>query len=610
VKLFVYHTPELLPQQGRPQCAIAIDVLRASTTITTALNSGAEAIQVFSDIDELFAASEAFPEEKRLRAGERGGRKVAKCDLGNSPLDCTPEKVEGKRLFLSTTNGTRCLESVQKISTVIVAALINRQAVVNYLLKKKPGKVWLVGSGWEGDYSLEDTICAGAIADGVLEQSKSSLSKLAGNDELIAAVALYRQWKGQLQEVMALSSHGQRLNRLRGQKDIAYCCELDTVDLLPVQKQPGLLVVRQLGFFEQLFSGRLFGGGEKKKPQMKVLKDAAVKDKTQALLLPAGAGQEKKATQKPEAEKSAKPTDQRSQQKGKATAPPKTSAASTDAQLKAGARKALKPSGSAPQAMAKASNGKVEKAEQAKQAEVEKAKAEAAAKAEQAKQAAAEKAKAEAKLKAEAEKAKAEQAKAEKAKAEAEKAKAEAKVKAEAEKAKAEQAKAEKAKAEAEKAKAEQAKAASAKVEPVKSEPAAVKTEVRAAELAKAEPVKAESVKTEAKTEGTKAEPVQPTAGKSPSATSTAAASPSSEKPSSTDQQRVGSGAQDGAQEQQVKPATAAQSSDAKPAVAQSNAEEKIQKPQDQPEAKEAEQETFKLPTLKGFTDRLSRLGQ
>ncbi|MGB7415863.1 MAG: 2-phosphosulfolactate phosphatase family protein [Thermosynechococcaceae cyanobacterium] len=330
MKLFVYHTPELLPQKSLPQCAVAIDVLRATTTIATALNSGAEAIQVFSDIDELFAVSEAFPEEKRLRAGERGGRKVPNCDLGNSPLDCTPERVEGKRLFLSTTNGTRCLEGIQKSSTVIVAALVNRQAVVDYLLRKKPGKVWLVGSGWQGDYSLEDTICAGAIADGILEQSRISLSKLAGNDELIAAVALYRQWKDQLQELMALSSHGQRLLRLRGQKDIAYCCDLDLIDILPIQKEKGILVARQPGFFEKLFFGGLFGSG-KKKPKQKQLKNAAVKDevvKDAPKALPATKApvKEKKVTQRQKSEPVAKGNGQLTASQASTSAQPKAAA--------------------------------------------------------------------------------------------------------------------------------------------------------------------------------------------------------------------------------------------------------------------------------------------
>ncbi len=243
MKLFVYHTPELIPSSPLPDCAIAIDVLRATTTIATALHAGAASIQVFSDIDELFRVSDACPAERRLRAGERGGRKLEQCDLGNSPLDCTPETVKDKRIFLSTTNGTRCLESIQESATVLVAALVNRQSVVDYLLKEEPATVWLVGSGWQGEYSLEDTICAGAVAAGILEQSAHALGELSGNDELIASLALYRHWQSQLPELLAHSSHGQRLLGLDGHEDMAYCSALDVIDVLPMQKQKGILAL-------------------------------------------------------------------------------------------------------------------------------------------------------------------------------------------------------------------------------------------------------------------------------------------------------------------------------------------------------------------------------
>jgi 2-phosphosulfolactate phosphatase len=73
VKIFIYHTPELTPASDFPDCAIAVDVLRATSTMATALSVGAEAIQVFSDLNELFRISENWPADKRLRAGERGG---------------------------------------------------------------------------------------------------------------------------------------------------------------------------------------------------------------------------------------------------------------------------------------------------------------------------------------------------------------------------------------------------------------------------------------------------------------------------------------------------------------------------------------------------------
>ena len=238
MKLFVYHTPESTPEDSLPDCAVVIDVLRATTTIATVLNSGAEAVQTFSDIDKLMHVSQQWLPEKRIRAGERGGAKVEGFDLGNSPLDCTSDTVAHKRFFLTTTNGTRALQRVEKSPTVITAAMINRQSAVNYLLKTQPETVWLVGSGWEGGYSLEDTVCAGAIADTLLKDETIEV----GNDEVIAATALYRQWQDNLLEMFHRSSHGQRLLRLNCHEDLQYCAKSDIMEILPIQKEPGVLV--------------------------------------------------------------------------------------------------------------------------------------------------------------------------------------------------------------------------------------------------------------------------------------------------------------------------------------------------------------------------------
>jgi len=242
VKLFIYHTPELTPTDHLPDCAIAIDVLRATTTISTALDAGAEAIQVFSDMEKLMQVSEEWLPEKRLRAGERGGATVAGCDLGNSPLDCTPERVQGRRLFISTTNGTRALQRVQDAPVVLAAALVNRKAVVEYILAQQPETIWLVGSGWEGSYSLEDTVCAGAIAHSLLAQLDCPLEELVGNDEVVGAIALYAQWKDQLLAMFHQASHGKRLLRLGVVEDLKYCAQTDTLDVLPIQKEPGVLI--------------------------------------------------------------------------------------------------------------------------------------------------------------------------------------------------------------------------------------------------------------------------------------------------------------------------------------------------------------------------------
>jgi 2-phosphosulfolactate phosphatase len=244
VKISIFHTPELTPADSLPSCAIAVDVLRATTTMATALAAGAEAVQVFSSMEELLQVSEQWPAEKRLRAGERGGAKVAGCDLGNSPLDCTADVVGGRRLFISTTNGTRCLSRIQEAATVLTAALINRAAVVNYLLSQRPESVWIVGSGWEGSFSLEDTVCAGAIVHQLssqLAEKGHPLDSLADNDEVYSAVALYSQWQNDLLGLLQHATHGQRLLRLDCFDDLKYCAQTDVLDALPRQAEAGVL---------------------------------------------------------------------------------------------------------------------------------------------------------------------------------------------------------------------------------------------------------------------------------------------------------------------------------------------------------------------------------
>jgi 2-phosphosulfolactate phosphatase len=245
MKLSIFHTPELTPATDIADCAIAVDVLRATSTMVTALAAGAEAVQAFSDLDELIQVSEHWDPEKRIRAGERGGAHVEGFDFGNSPLDCTTEKVKGKRFFISTTNGTRTLQRIQDSSIVLAAALINRQAIVDYILEHQPQTVWIVGSGWEGSFALEDTVCAGAIVDQLTTQLGCTLADLAANDEVVGAVSLYQQWRDRLLELFHHASHGKRLLRLDCNDDLKYCSQLDILGTVPVQREPGVLIVEK-----------------------------------------------------------------------------------------------------------------------------------------------------------------------------------------------------------------------------------------------------------------------------------------------------------------------------------------------------------------------------
>ncbi len=98
-----------------------------------------------------------------------------------------------------------------------------------------------MGSGWEGTYSLEDTVCAGAIFHGLIVATGKTFKDLAGNDAAIASVSLYLQWQDQLLDLMHYASHGQRLLKLHNEADLKYCAQLDILDVVPVQRELGVL---------------------------------------------------------------------------------------------------------------------------------------------------------------------------------------------------------------------------------------------------------------------------------------------------------------------------------------------------------------------------------
>jgi 2-phosphosulfolactate phosphatase len=248
VQISYFHTSEAVPPvqpvaEGGPDAAVVIDVLRATTTIAWSLENGAEAIQAFADLDSLEAAAAAWPADQRLKAGERGGQRVEGYDLGNSPLAVTHERVGGKRIFISTTNGTRSLVAVREVPLLLTACLPNRTAVARRLIERDARVVWIVGSGWEGDYSLEDSLAAGAVASAAMELAVAPHRGVScGNDEMLAALALWQQWRHDTETCLRAASHGQRLIRLGDHDaDFACCAAVDSLTIVPVQAEPGVL---------------------------------------------------------------------------------------------------------------------------------------------------------------------------------------------------------------------------------------------------------------------------------------------------------------------------------------------------------------------------------
>ncbi len=240
LQLSYFHVPAEMGDEVQPKAAVVIDVLRATTTIGWALKNGAEAVQAFADLDQLRTAAAAWPDDKRLLLGERGGAMLDGFDLGNSPVAVTPDTVQGKRLFMSTTNGTRALDRARSVPLLVTAALPNRRAVVERLLTSQPDSIAIIGSGWEGSYSLEDSLAAGAVGALLIEQSKGAVE--VANDEMTAALALWSQWQHDPEACLRTASHGQRLMRLGNHDaDFSCCAALDQLDVVPTQHEPGVL---------------------------------------------------------------------------------------------------------------------------------------------------------------------------------------------------------------------------------------------------------------------------------------------------------------------------------------------------------------------------------
>ena len=234
-------TPEAVPGSGQPDGAVVIDVLRATTTIGWALYNGATAVHVFADLDALRRGAAAVPQDQRLLAGERGGRALEGFDLGNSPVAVTPAVVEGKQLFLSTTNGTRALERVQAVPRVFTCSLNNLAAVATRLQALAGDHVWIVGSGWEGSYSLEDSLAAGALLHTLATALGSDPHHHCKNDEMTAAAALWQVWQHNPEACLRLATHGQRLQRLGNHdEDFRCCAAVNSLAVVPTQMRAGV----------------------------------------------------------------------------------------------------------------------------------------------------------------------------------------------------------------------------------------------------------------------------------------------------------------------------------------------------------------------------------
>ena len=210
--------------------AVVIDAIRASTTIVAALAAGCRECLPFRTDAEVKAEAARRPAGSVVTAGERLGLRIEGLDLNNSPSVMTPERVGGRTLLLTTTNGTQAVCDAMKAETVLVAAMPNRRAVARRVAALGRRVVFL-SAGTVGTVSCEDTLVAGAVIEALLEAPGGKAFHL--EDSARVALAAWRGGKDRLSEIFHQTRGGAYIANLGLDDDLAVCIQVDTMDVVP-----------------------------------------------------------------------------------------------------------------------------------------------------------------------------------------------------------------------------------------------------------------------------------------------------------------------------------------------------------------------------------------
>lgn len=207
---------------------VVIDVLRASSTIITALNNGAKEVVPVGTIEFAVKVSGGMFGGQTLLGGERNTKKIEGFALGNSPLEYEEKIVNGKSIVFYTTNGTKALTKAKFSENLFVCSFLNLSAVAKHLVSLKKN-VEIICAGRNNFFSLEDTVCAGKLVSEILSLEPEAEI----NDSVAASLALNEKYGGDLLKMLKESDHGKLLLENGFEEDINYCSQLNIYNTIP-----------------------------------------------------------------------------------------------------------------------------------------------------------------------------------------------------------------------------------------------------------------------------------------------------------------------------------------------------------------------------------------
>jgi 2-phosphosulfolactate phosphatase len=224
-RLEVCLTPALLDLYAiEDSIVVVIDILRATSSIVYGIDNGATAIIPVAQVEDCLR----YAEHGYLLAAERNGEVVTGYDFGNSPFSYTPEKVAGKTVVLTTTNGTKALHLAhERAHQVVIGSFLNLDALCSWL-KLQNKSVLLLCAGWKDNFNLEDTLFAGAVVTALRKEYDHF------DDSSVAAEDLYNVAKTDLRAYINKSSHSHRLAALNIEEDVKFCLQFNICKAIPV----------------------------------------------------------------------------------------------------------------------------------------------------------------------------------------------------------------------------------------------------------------------------------------------------------------------------------------------------------------------------------------
>jgi 2-phosphosulfolactate phosphatase len=233
-RLEVCFSPALLHlYDTKNTIVVIIDIFRATSTIVTALDNGANSIIPVASVEECIALGKAIPNS--ITAGERDGKVAQGLQNGNSPLEYPKEFITNKKLILTTTNGTRLLHMVKESHAIVIGSFLNLQAICNYLVRQNKN-VLLGCAAWKDRVNIEDALFAGAVVNNIKQHFSLNC------DSARMANHLYVSSQGKLLDFLKDSSHYKRLSGFGLQKDMEYCTTPNQHPIVPVLVDKELVI--------------------------------------------------------------------------------------------------------------------------------------------------------------------------------------------------------------------------------------------------------------------------------------------------------------------------------------------------------------------------------